>query len=245
MKNFRISWLACLAFVATCAWADPAPETTLKHESEAGIVITSGNSQTQTFNLKHQTTYTCSLNTIKAFARYLTSSSNSIESARNWGLGVRYERSLSERWSAFLGQAVESDLFAGYLQRYNTDVGGKYSIIQQKEEVRELNWFVEAGYRYSRENRITPPDLNNHMLRFYTEANRVWNAAFSTKLWIEYLPNLSISADYQLNTELSLSAVLTSVFSLKTAYLLKYDGLPVTGAKNTDAVFTTALVAKF
>jgi len=63
---------------------------------------------------------------------------------------------------------------------------------------------------------------------------------------LEYLPNLSEKNDYQVNTELSLAAALTSVFSLKTGYQVRFDNVPAKGvAFKTDKVLTTALVAKF
>ncbi len=238
----KVTWIALAILLVTQPGLSPAfGEDGMKHESEAGVVITSGNTTTQSFNLKHETVSTWASNLLKGNARYLKSSTGGIETGRSWNIGLRYERALSDRFSLFLGQAIESDPFAGYLQRYNTDLGAKYGIIQEKE----LTWFAEGGYRFSRENRIVPPNLNNHMLRVYTEATRAWNESFSTKLWVEYLPNLTTSADWQLNSELSLSAVLTSIFSIKAGYLVKYDGLPAGGAKTTDTLFTTALVAKY
>jgi putative salt-induced outer membrane protein YdiY len=49
-----------------------------------------------------------------------------------------------------------------------------------------------------------------------------------------------------MNSELSISAALNNVFSMKTGYLLRYDNLPNPGAfAKTDTLLTTALVAKF
>jgi putative salt-induced outer membrane protein YdiY len=83
-------------------------------------------------------------------------------------------------------------------------------------------------------------------LRLYVEANRDWNKACSSKLGIEYLPNFTISSDYQLNLNLSGTAAITEIFALKSAYEVKYRNVPVAPAVDqTDTQFTTAIVAKF
>lgn len=212
------------------------------NESEAGVVITTGNSKSQSYNFKQMSSYEFTGNVVKFNGRYLGTQSNGLESARSWSLGLRYERILSDKLSIFASETLESDVFAGYVQRYNTDVGGKYELMKQDD----FNWFAEAGYRYTAEHRLIAPDANSHFIRLYTEANKKWNESVSTRLWVEGLPNLTTSDAYQLNTELSLSAVLTSIFSLKTAYAIKYNHLPAPGVlENTDSQFTTALVARF
>ena len=219
-----------------------ADTTPFHNESEAGVVITSGNSRAQSYNFKQLNSYEFEGNVVKLTGHYLGTQSNGVESARNWGLGLRYERILSEKFSVFASESLESDIFAGYLQRYNTDVGGKTEIVKTED----FNWISEGGYRYTTENRLNPPNANSHFVRLYTELNRAWTKSFSTRYWLEVLPNLTDSQAYQVNSELSLSAVLTSLLSLKTAYGIKYNHLPAPGVlETTDSQFTTALVAKF
>jgi putative salt-induced outer membrane protein len=236
MKRFFVlcAALSCISFAQ-------ADEFTLKNESEVGIVVTSGNSKSQSYNLKQMSAGEWDRNTVKLSAGYLKTTSGDVTSALRWNLGVRYERAFSEAVSGFIAQSVESDLFAGKLQRYNTDVGAKYAISKSEE----FTWFAELGYRYAQENLTTGADTSQNYARLYTEATRNLSKTVSLKYWIEYLPNFTVSQDWQLNTELSLSAALSSVFSVKSAYLLKVDQLPPTGKEKADSTFTTALVAKF
>jgi putative salt-induced outer membrane protein len=136
---------------------------------------------------------------------------------------------------------VESDKFAGFMQRYNTDVGAKYWIYHQ-EKIWE--WFAELGYRYQSEHRVTGERAKSSLIRSYTEANRQWNERVSSRLWLEYLPNLTNSDAWLLNGEFSSSFLLNSIFAVKIAYLSKYQNRP-TSPKKTDATYTTSLVAKF
>ncbi len=226
---------------ALAALTDDKATQGFHNDSEAGVVITSGNAQSQSYDLKQSDAYGWNANLLKAYGKFLQNSAGSLQTAKYYVLGARYERTLSPDVSAFLGQNAESDRFSGYLQRYNSDAGGKYFFL--KDEA--ITWSAEAGYRYTVENR-TSGQYNQNYLRFYTEANRNWTKTFSTKLWVEYLPNLTVTNDFQLNSELSLSAALNDVFALKTAYLVKYRNILIAPAfDNTDTQFTTALVAKF
>lgn len=238
-RDYMKRWLVALAPVLAIATAGAADG--LKSEAELGYVVTSGNTKVSTLSAKDKSSYSFDANSVVFSGGYLTSKNAGTTSAKNWNLGLRYERALTERFSLFIGQAVMGDRFQNIKQRYNSDLGGKYFIV--KEDT--LNWFAELGYRFTKENSVTF-SKNFHYARAYTEIEKKWNESVSTKYWIEYLPNFTESKDYLVNTELSLNAMLNSVFSVKSGYLVRFDGMPAPGVvKKTDTVFTTALVAKF
>jgi putative salt-induced outer membrane protein len=228
--------LSLSAMAETIATLEPRATS----ESEAGVVVTGGNTSTETFNFKQSNSYPWGLNVLKFNGKYLSTSSKDVSTARNWILALRYERELTQHVSVYLGQSVEADVFAGFTQRYNTDLGGKYYIIKETA----LYWDVEGGYRYSIENRLFN-QAKQHYLRVYTEALRDWSKTFSTRVNLEYLPNLTESSDYQLNSELAASAAINETFAIKVSYLVKYRHLPPPPAtETTDTQFTTSLVAK-
>lgn len=214
-----------------------------KNSSEAGVVVTSGNSKAQTFNAKHATTHGWDKNEVSLKGSYMSTKSSGILSAKKWDAVLRYDRILSDKWSIFLSQGVESDKFSGYLQRYNTDIGPKYVIYREENQ---WDWFAEGGYRYTRERRTDGARISSQKARLYTEATRFWSATANTKLWLEYIPNFSQSKDWLWNAELSTTAALNSVLAVKAAYLVKFDNQPNPGvSKKTDTVFTTSLVATY
>lgn len=212
-----------------------------KNESELGIAVAAGNTDSKNYNVKQGNTYKNNADTLKFEARFLNAFANELESARYLSASLRYERELSEKISAYVGQGFESDKFAGYHLRHNNDVGLQYTFTKSES----FYWLAEAGYRYTIEKFIDGTHDYKNSLRVYTEAEKKWNENVSTKYELEYVPNLKNGKDYQINTELSLSAALTSVFSIKTSYLLRYDHEPVIGSTATDTLLTTALVAKF
>ena len=213
-----------------------------KNESEAGVVVTTGNSKTQSYNIKQMSQYSVGKNLLRFDGKYLNAKQKGVLSAENWLLGLRFEHEISAMFSGFLAQSLESDKFAGYLQRYNTDLGGKY-FLDKKEK--EFVWFFEGGYRYTREHGTNDVTKKYQKARLYSEVEKYWVKTSSTKLWIEYIPNFTVNKAWQINGEASVSSALDSVFSVKSAYLVQYSNDPAPGAVKSDSTFTMSLVAKF
>jgi putative salt-induced outer membrane protein len=248
MRNLLSLSILLAVFTASFAIERAAAEdekdlSGIHNSSEAGVVITSGNSDTQSLNFAQTNTFGWdnNLNLAKFNGKFLDTTNNSVATARYWTAGLRYERSISKTFSVFAGQAVESDIFSGYNQRYNTDIGGKYFIYKEDAFV----WSAEAGYRYTIENRLFGQYHQNY-LRAYTEAVRDWTKTFSTKADVEYLPNLTVTSDYQINSEVAASAAINDIFAIKVGYVVRYRNVPPPPAiHTTDTQFTTALVSKF
>jgi putative salt-induced outer membrane protein len=239
-----ISLLVVIFLFSQVSGADDA--SVWMNESEVAVVKTSGNSETESYSVKQSSSKKVDVNTYSVKGSYLkTASENATgsknETARKWDLGTRYERSLSEKWSGFVGYKIESDKYAGYQQRHNTDLGAKYIIYQNEK----MTWIGEGGYRYLHENQVAGTQTHGNGARAYTEYIYKFNDTNSAKAAVEYVPSFEESKDYQVNTELSITSVLSTMFSLKVAYETKTDNLPVTGADKTDTKLTTALVAKF
>lgn len=235
MKNLMLGLL--LLCTSAPAFAE------FSNESSLGLVITSGNSKTETFNAKTMDKYVVEKSTFRFDGAFLRAKQKGVLNAKNWLLGLRYERELSPQFSGFLAQSVEGDRFAGILQRYNSDLGGKYFFYKIEKE---LNWFAEAGYRFTRERGTNGVTRSFNKARVYTEAEKYFTPSTSAKFWVEYVPNFTESKSWLLNTELSVASALGSVFSIQSAYLLRYNNTPpVAGAVKSDRSFTTSLVAKF
>lgn len=233
-----------------------ATSSVLKNETELSIVSLAGNAEGTTYSGKQDTSYTLDLNKFALGGRYqqvfatnpVVTPRVSQETARNWLINLRYERELTPKVSVFSQQSAESDIFAGFNRRYNTDLGGKYSLL--KDDATE--WFAEAGYRYTSEFRTIATakepstDARLQFARVYTKATHKVTPTTSVDLWWEYLPNFTNSDDYMTNGEVSLTSQLSSTFSLKTGYLLRYRNTLVGSAtQKLDTSFTTAIVARY
>lgn len=241
------SALVCLVvFAANLAHAQTPSiqikEDGLKNETEVTLVDAKGNSVSTAFGAKQQDAFMWNMNVVKGQVRYFSSSSSGVESARNWDAALRYERELSSLWAIYIGQGIESDVFAGVDRRYNSDIGGRYTIVKNPV----LGWFAEAGYRYTDQTNTSGAKNSSQFGRLYTEANYTVTEASSAKLWVEYLPNLSRTNGDLLNAEVSISAAMSAMLSLKVGYLVKYNANPPAPATQyLDRMLTTSLVAKF
>ena len=253
------AWAPAVSDHSVCAlpiWAQPAsaqptcalpvsgePSNFFKNNTEAGISVVNGNTKTESYNVKQSNYYSWGKNSVGAKGGFLESKNLGVLSAKKWDFSFRYERTLSKMVALFIAQGLESDRFAGYMQRYNTDLGGKFFLYQVEKE---WSWITELGPRYSHQNSMGGMVLIRKGARLYSELVHDWNVGTRSELWLEYLPNFTDTRDWMLNGELSISAALTNIFSVKSAYLVKFHTMPSAPATfKTDSTFTTNFVAKF
>lgn len=225
-----------LAMITSSAFAQ------FTNESEVGIASANGNTKTQTYTVNQSNQYKWEKDTLGFKARYLNAKAQGEETARYFMTNLRYERSVSSRLGIFAAGTFEKDRFANIDQRRASDLGGRYHFIDIDAE----KFFSDLGYRYLHEDRLDDTHAYSQYARLYVEWSRQWRESYSTKLWVEYLPNFTDQKDWLLNTEASLTVLMTEVFSLKSAILLRNDNSPAPGVDyKTDTLFTTSIVAKF
>ena len=218
------------------------PPPGLSSQTEAGLDLNSGNTQSNRYVLQHQTSHRFEDETVQAQVRYLQHNANGIQTANTWGVGARYERRIIRRLGGFVAQFLEADRFAGIRQRYATDVGLRKTLWRNDSNAVA----TELGYRYQFENRIAPPRNYSHIIRIFAEGMAKFSPTVLGIVSVEGLPNVKNSEDWMLNTTLAIQAKVSETFSLKTSYLLRYDHLPAApGISTMDRSLTTSLVAKF
>lgn len=246
MKKFILITFALVSVAFSAKAQDAATEPRAwSADAEAGIVSSNGNTRSSSYLLKGNSSYKFDMFLTKLNGSYLRNESrdnatNVTTDYEKWDIGLRLERVITEKVSAFLGHSLESDKKAGIDLRNNTDIGAKYFIVKHET----YYTFAEAGYRYTTEEYVAGGDEDFNYLRAYIESEKKWTPTFSNKLWVEYLPNLDETDDYNVNAEASVNAAIDSMFSIKTAYLVKYDNVPAATHK-TDSLFSTSLIAKF
>lgn len=229
-------WLMAALFIFA-----PSALAELSNQSEISIVATGGNTDLQVYNGKTTTKYTLDKNNFELGGRITKGQSAGVDNASNWDLTARYGRSFSDRFGVFYATKYENDRFAGIHYRFNNDLGSSFVITKTKK----TNAKAEAGYRYRIEKSVIGDELNQSQGRVYAEVERKNTETFSTKLWVEYLPNFTEGSDWQVNTEASMSFAMYSNLKIKMGYLYKYDNLPVVGLTTFDSQYTTTLIATF
>ncbi len=233
----------------SAAFVAQAEDKKFKGESEASAIVISGNSDSESYGAKTTNTWNLTESDLATvFGKYVRTKSAGTETAKAWESGLRYERVfMKDLLNGFLQQKAEHDPYNGvFVQRDSTDIGAKYFFKKSDD----LTWFGEFGYRYtSTYSGLDPVPMtdryNANGLRVYTEVAAKFNATTSGKFWVEYLANLKDSDKSLTNAEASISVVMTSVLSFKTAMLLNHnEGTAAPGKKDTTT-WTTALVANY
>ncbi|EQC47376.1 DUF481 domain-containing protein [Bacteriovorax sp. Seq25_V] len=235
MRFSLIAALVCLSM-----------NTYAKFSSEDSVLInlTGGNTEQETYALKSINKYeVSSKQAFELLGNYNYGESEGKRSIENWLVGLRYDYSLTETNAMFLGQSMEADRFIDIKRRYNTDFGYKHHFVKTDN----FSLLSELGYRYEiRKNTDeTVADKKTSKVRAYVEANHKYDEKISYKFWAEYVSSFSESKDYLLNLEPSIIVNLTSILSMKSAYLWKYDNAPVEGKGKSDYNYTLTLIAKF
>lgn len=233
--------MSLVAYAQVPAPAPITPPPPFAGEAEAGAIMVTGNSNSENYAAKGKASYQHDKNIYTLSGQYIRTEANDVESVRNWNAGVRYDRELTDYFGLFASQKIESDVYAGYIQRDSTDVGVKYWITKGDA----FNWTAEAGYRYSKTQNVGIGTSYDQLVRLYTEINTAIDKQFSFKYWAEYLPNMTNPDAYQVNTEASINVMLNSIFSLKLAYLLQYQNEPAPAGEYDTTTTTLNLVAKF
>ena len=211
------------------------------NESQLTIITNGGNTVQETWNAKTLNAYIKAKDTFKLGGHYTYGAASNQLNTRNWDVNARYERSLSNKWSAFSAVQREEDFFASLDYRWNYDVGGLYNFFQTSKH----KFHVEGGYRRTLESDSASKKTNSSKIRLYSEYSREQSRNFFFKFWIEAIPSISVSEDWQLNIEPSLNLGMSKIFTLKVAYLHRYDNQPNAGLKNNDYQYTTSLIARF
>jgi putative salt-induced outer membrane protein len=236
--------ITAMSLVANAQVTAPAPinpPPPFAGEAEAGAIMVTGNAKSENYAAKAKASYQHEKNIYTLNGQYIRTEANDVESTRNWNAGVRYDRELTDYFGLFASQKMESDVYAGYIQRDSTDLGVKYWITKGDS----FNWSSEAGYRYSKTQNVGTGSTYDQLVRLYTEINAAIDKEFSLKYWVEYLPNTTNPDAYQVNTEASINVMLNSTFSLKVAYLLQYQNEPAPPGEYNTTTTTLNLVAKF
>lgn len=211
------------------------------NETELTSVVNGGNSVQNTFNFKSINAYAMDKNTVKLGGHYTYGKADGELNTRNWDVNTRYERAFTDQKSVFAIVQREENIFANLEYRWNYDFGASVKFLKTKEQ--ELKG--EAGYRRTLESSPSGEKVSGTKARIYAEYSRQHNESLYFRLWVEAVPNFSIQDDWQLSFEPSANVTLTNIFSLKLAYLHRYDNLPLLDSKKSDYTYTTSILARF
>ncbi|MCM3876965.1 MAG: DUF481 domain-containing protein [Thermoanaerobaculia bacterium] len=225
-----------------CPPADPPPPA-LQGSFSAGLALTSGNTDTSSFNLGFNLVYDPKTHSLfKADAFYLRSASDGLATTDKAGASLRYEYKLTERIYAFAQVGYQRDRFKNVTYLITPMLGaGTYLV---KEKNLELTADASVGGAFEKDSGFDATSSG----AFSLGQGFVWKIA-PTATFTEKATGLwktNDTSDCFYHFELGLAASLVKNFELKVAYLVDYKNLPNPPTlRKTDTALIAAVVYKF
>ena len=218
------------------------PPFSLNNQSELGIISIAGNVQNETYNAKHSTIYKFYNNALELNGNYFYLLVNDAERAKNWDAGFRYDHSLAQKWWIFAAERVESNKFAGYDLRYNTDLGLRHLVVHDSD----WSWASEFGYRLFEEYQVLGLHRTTNNTRIASDLQYRISERANARWTLEYVVSTQSLEDYRIQSEISLANKINAVLALKVSYKVRYNNQPPPYVlMRQDRFITTSLVAEY
>lgn len=219
----------------------PPPPPKREGTAEFAFVGTTGNASTQTMGVSGSVIFRPDLWVITNKAAFVRNESEDLLTAESFAYLFRAERILTERLGAFGEYAYFRDEFAGVLHRNSVLGGVSFKLV---DTARQL-FFVDGGLGYLNEQRLIGPDIST--------ATYAWGAGYRVKISetaefsddFRFTGGFDDAGGWRIYENAALTARLTTLFSLKLGFTVRYEHEPVPGFETTDTTTAIALVAKF
>jgi putative salt-induced outer membrane protein len=245
-----VSTLSVLSFATLDAQAAPAKPKLLEGSLSLGFSKTSGNASATTTNVANKIKYTVKGWAVAQDLLFVYGEADNKVNANFWNGGFRGERRLTSRLGMFTATRFDRNVLQGIASRFEEGVGFDIKALDAAND--KLNIALGAS---AFQQTLTPGSTSVGFSRSYPAArasadfkHRISEAA-SFQQTAEFLPNLSDTKVYLLNTESALVAPLLKTLAVKLSYVIRYNSTPpvrnsVT-LKNTDTYFSSGLTYSF
>jgi putative salt-induced outer membrane protein len=229
--------------LAVVASASVAEEKRLSDEGELSYVNTGGNTEVTTLAVKNLVKYRFSEKLLGSWkVGALSAKTADVKTAESYFTDFKLDYQNTQRLYSFANVGWLHDKFAGVDKRVYGGLGEGYKFFDGPNNflIGELSlMYVSDTYTDNTGKGYLGGRTFVKYTYAFTEKNK-----FSQSL--EYLNDFKDSKNYSVNSETAIISALSGIFSLKTAYLVKYthEPVPIT-LKKTDSILTVALVVNY
>ncbi len=239
--------LLCFAVCMALASASPVfaaeEKKAFSDEGELSYVQTSGNTEVTTLAAKNQAKYRFTesiLGTWKAGALY--SKTSGTTTAENYFTDLKLDYQNTARLYSFVNAGWMRDRFTGVDERLYGGLGEGCKFLDGPH-----NFLVgEVSLLYVSDRYVNDTRKSYLSGRAFAKYTYAFTEKDKFSQSVEYLHNFEDAKNYVVNSETAVIASLTSIFSLKSAYVVKYVNEPVPDTlKKTDSMLTVALVVNY
>lgn len=237
--------LSTLAF-STLVLADQDPNQLVTH-TELGYIETSGNTQTQTFNVAAKVNKNFDKHELGLLfnAQYATDNTkigNDKEIKNKYDSELNYDYALTEKFSLGYLVGYKYDKFSNFDYQAYTGPAVKYKIISTDDH----NLKVAANILYAQDDlRVTPNEVNNYSA-YRASGSYEWKILPNLKFNqdVGYRASFEDSENYFANAKSSLTNKISDIFSAGLSYQIDYVNLPGT-KEYSDTTFTANIIIDY
>jgi putative salt-induced outer membrane protein len=228
--------LLTVALVATAQAEDKPTEFSLG----LSYLATSGNSSSTTGGLDLSYKHTFDPWSIAVTGSYLRAESSGTETANRMGLGIRGDRTLSDRWKVFVEGSWLRDTFAGIDARYLLGAGVSYQAV--KTDLQDLSFDLGVGWTSDHPVDAGTDSYASGLLGLSYTLKISPTAKLTEKLlWV---PDLQDSQNWRVASDTGLESAIAAKLALKLDFQYLFDNVPVPGFKKTDTKTAVSLVVR-
>ncbi len=233
-------------FAPSLAHAQPAQPATPSPPVWSGkaafsLVALTGNTTTKTISAGGELNYKPGVWSGLGRINFVRSTAEGVETARQLDATGRAQRQLRPRTDVYGQVDYLKNVFAGIENRVAPEAGIAYQVLTAPTQ----SLRVAGGIGYSRETRTTGPTLTFATANARLGYTRTLSDTADLTEEATFTSGLDRVANWRFANAVSLSAALTTLFSLKVSHETRYLKEPVPTFQKTDTVTSVALVAKF
>lgn len=241
--------LSALSVISLGAQEAPPKPKTFEGSASLGFSQTSGNANATTTNVANKLKYRMKGWSVSQDLIFFYGEANNKVNANFWNGGFRSDRRLTSRLGMFMATRFDRNVLQGISTRFEEGVGIDILAIDEKND--KLN--VSLGGSAFQQT-LTPGTTSSFKRNFPAARAAVdYKHRFSEIAFFqqsaEYLPNLSDTNSYLVNTESSLVAPLIKNLGLKVGYVIRYNSEPPIRneimLKTTDTFFSSGITYSF
>jgi putative salt-induced outer membrane protein YdiY len=221
--------------------APPPPPPEREGNADFAFVGTTGNSSTTSIGLGGEFIDRPAPWEFSIKANYVRNESASTLQAESVTVATKAARKIDPRTSVFVTYVYLRDQFAGIEDRNDVAGGIAYALIAEPRSTLT----VDAGVGYAHETRVVGPHISTATVP--TGAVYKLKISETTDLNEEgrFVFSLSDGTDWRFSNVFSVTAKMTSLFSLKFSNTVRFVNDPPPSFQKTDTITAAALVAKF
>jgi putative salt-induced outer membrane protein YdiY len=247
-RHLALAVAAAVAAGASLAQPKTVPDGRWRANIGLAASYASGNTESTNLSLKAEAVRATSADRITANARALHGETDGTQTAAQYGLGGRYDYSVSDRTYAF-GQAnYLRDELANLKMRLSGAGGIGYRLIDEEKQKFE----VYAGLGYSREDYFDPTIVAGELRTSYGFAEVVLGEESSHQLTdttrlrqkLALYPNLDDPGEFRGEFDAGIAVAINRTLDLTVGVNYRYNSDPGTGLDNYDLLVLTGVALR-